>query len=59
MEKRSNQSESLEGRLTDADYSRAILKSRGKLNRQQHLHRRRTKTSLQNFAQFCGCFHKS
>ena len=42
MEKRSNQSEFLEGRLTDADYSRAILKSRGKLNRQQHLHRRRT-----------------
>ena len=58
MEKRSNQSESLEGRLTDADYSRTILKSRGKLNRQPHLHRR-TKTSLQNFTQFCGRFYKS
>ena len=59
MEKRSNQRESLEGRLTDADYSRATLKSHSKLNRQQHLHSRRIKTSLQNFAQFCGRFHKS
>ena len=33
MEKRSNQSESLEGRLTYADCSRAILKSCGKLNK--------------------------
>ena len=40
MEKRSNQGESFEGRLTDADY------------------RKRTWMSLQNFAQFCGCFHK-
>ena len=39
MEKRANQSESLEGRLTDADYSRAILKSRGKQNRQQRIRR--------------------
>ena len=42
MEKRSNQSESLEGKLTDADYSRVILKSRGKLNR---LHRQVCRTS--------------
>ena len=27
--------------------------------RQQHLHRRRTKMSLQNFAQFYGPSHKS
>ena len=55
MEKRSNQSE---GRLTDAEAA-VILTSRGKPNRQQHLHRRITKTSLQNFAQFCGHFHTS
>ena len=56
MERRSNQSESLEGRLTVADYSRAILKSHGKLNGQQHLRRRRTKKVCRSLHSFVDVF---
>ena len=52
-----------DGRLTDADYSRAILKSCGKPNRQQHLQKENIDkfaellTVLWMFSQELGCLH--